>query len=153
MANETVLLPTQTQKCSMSPGTKKTCTVRSFYFCKRKQLWKTDKQLQHIFLSPLYPLVRLGLAFHIVKDLFKRKFWTLYWFCSCFLLRGLEGFCLFPFCDKMNLVELIQLSFFMSPLVVNIPTSVKGEFLQGFLWVFTVLVLYNGFILDIGTQV
>lgn len=41
----------------------------------------------------------------------------------------------------------------MSPLAVNIPTSVKGEFLQGSLWVFTVLVLYNGFILGIGTQV
>lgn len=70
-----------------------------------------------------------------------------------FLLGGLEGFCLFPFCDKMNLVEFIQLSLFMSPLVVNIPTSVKGKFLQGVLWVFTLLVLYIRFILDMETRV
>lgn len=77
-----------------------------------------------------------------------------------FLLGNLQGFCLFPFCDKMNLVEFTQLSFFMSPLVVNsssiivvnIPTSVKGEFLRGSLWVSTVLGLYTRFILDVETQ-
>lgn len=52
-----------------------------------------------------------------------------------FLAGGLGGF-FFLFCDMMNLVEFIQLSFFISPLVGNIPTSVKKEFLYGSLWLF-----------------
>lgn len=83
-----------------------------------------------------------GLTFHTVKGLFKSEVWTFHWFCSWFLL-DLEWFCLFPFCDKMKVVEFIQISFCIHPLVVNIPTSVEGKFLQSSLWVFTVLVLYT----------
>lgn len=97
-------------KVLTDPGSKITCTVQRFCLGKGKKL---QELVSNHFISSV-PFLSFGEArssiLHSERTLQKVSLNILL---ILLILGVLKGFCLFPFCNKMDLVKLTQLSFFI----------------------------------------
>lgn len=87
-------------KVLTDPGSKITCTVQRFCLGKGKKLQELVKSFGEARSSILHSertLQKVSLNILLIL----------------LILGALKGFCLFPFCNKMDLVKLTQLSFFI----------------------------------------